>query len=83
MELADPLLGGSRGKTASAKSYDEARDRANIASFIAMLHDYKPDSPYRRYMPPMVGTKQDIDDLTDFLNAQVNPPQEPAQTAQK
>jgi cytochrome bd-type quinol oxidase subunit 1 len=50
------------------------RDRANIASFIAMLHDYKPDSPYRRFMPPMVGTKQDVDDLADFLNAQVNPP---------
>jgi cytochrome bd-type quinol oxidase subunit 1 len=49
------------------------RDRANISSFITMLHDYKPDSPYRRFMPPMVGTKQDIDDLTDFLNAQVNP----------
>jgi cytochrome bd-type quinol oxidase subunit 1 len=50
------------------------RDRANIASFITMLHDYKSDSPYRRFMPPMVGTKQDVDDLADFLNAQVNPP---------
>ena len=34
----------------------------------------KPDSPYRHFMPPMVGTRQDVDDLTDFLNAQVNPP---------
>jgi hypothetical protein len=59
------------------------RDRANITNFITMLHDYKPDSPYRRYMPPMVGTKQDIDDLADFLNAQVNPPQKPVQTAMK
>jgi cytochrome d ubiquinol oxidase subunit I len=59
------------------------RDRANISSFITMLHDYKPDSPYRRFMPPMVGTKQDIDDLADFLNAQVNPPQKPVQTAKK
>jgi mono/diheme cytochrome c family protein len=50
------------------------RDRANIASFITMLHDYKADSPYRRFMPPMVGTKQDIDDLADYLNAHVNPP---------
>jgi len=25
-------------------------------------------------MPPMSGTKQDIDDLTDYLNYQVNPP---------
>ena len=50
------------------------RDQANIRSFITMLHDYKPDSPYRRFMPPMVGVKQDVDDLTNFLNAQVNPP---------
>jgi cytochrome bd-type quinol oxidase subunit 1 len=60
------------------------RDQANIGSFITMLHDYKPDSPYRRFMPPMVGTKQDVDDLTNYLNAQVNPPA-PAKvlTAQK
>ena len=51
------------------------RDRANIGSFITMLHEYKPDSPYRHFMPPMVGTRQDIDDLADYLNAQVNPPQ--------
>jgi len=56
------------------------RDRANIDSFITMLHEYKPDSPYRRFMPPMVGTKQDVDDLANYLNAQVNPP---AQAVQK
>ncbi|MGD0788940.1 MAG: cytochrome ubiquinol oxidase subunit I [Terracidiphilus sp.] len=55
------------------KSLLAGRDRANIGSFIAMLHEYKPDSPYRRFMPPMVGTKQDVDDLTNYLNAQVNP----------
>ena len=59
------------------------RDRANITSFITMMHDYKPDSPYHRYMPPMVGTKQDIDDLADFLNAQVNPPPDKALAARK
>jgi cytochrome bd-type quinol oxidase subunit 1 len=59
------------------------RDRANIGNFITMLHEYKADSPYHRFMPPMSGTKQDIDDLTDYLNYQVNPPQKPVQTAQK
>jgi len=63
------------------------RDRANIGSFVTMLHDYKPDMPYRRFMPPMVGTQQDVNDLTDFLNAKVNPPaagvQETVQTARK
>jgi len=56
------------------------RDRANIASFIKMLHDPDPDpknpSPYRHFMPPMVGTKDEIDDLANYLNAQVNPPQQ-------
>jgi len=64
-----------------------SRDRANIGSFVTMLHEYRPDMPYRRFMPPMVGTQQDVNDLTDFLNAKVNPPvtnrQAPIQTAQK
>ena len=35
-------------------------------------------------MPPMVGTQQDMDDLTDFLNAQVNPSTpKPVLTARK
>ncbi|MGC1464004.1 MAG: cytochrome ubiquinol oxidase subunit I [Terracidiphilus sp.] len=63
------------------------RDHANIGSFVTMLHDYKPDMPYRRFMPPMVGTQQDLNDLTDYLNFQVNPPavsgEKTVQTAQK
>ena len=61
------------------------RDRANIESFVTMLHEYKPDSPYHHFMPPMVGTRQDVEDLTGFLNAHVNPTaaQKPLQTAQK
>jgi cytochrome bd ubiquinol oxidase subunit I len=65
----------------------EGRDRANIHNFIVMLHENKADSPYRKFMPPMVGTDQDVNDLSDFLNAQVNPGSLPAQkpllTAQK
>jgi cytochrome bd-type quinol oxidase subunit 1 len=61
------------------------RDRTNIGNLITMLHEYKPDSPYRKFMPPMVGTRQDVDDLTNYLNAQVNPPaaQKTVQVAQK
>jgi cytochrome bd ubiquinol oxidase subunit I len=51
------------------------RDSANIQSFVTMLHEHKPDSPYIRFMPPMVGTKQDVQDLANFLNVQVNPAQ--------
>jgi len=85
-----------RGECASCHTLDgyrplrrllEGRDRANIRNFILMLHDYKSDSPYRKFMPPMAGTQQDIDDLTDFLNAEVNPPivaaQRPILTARK
>ncbi len=65
----------------------EGRDRAGIHNFIVMLHDYKPDTPYHRFMPPMVGTAQDIEDLTNYVNAQVNPPvssgQKPLLTARE
>ena len=63
------------------------RDRASIANFITMLHEHKADSPYSRFMPPMVGTQQDVNDLTDYLNYKVNPPapggQKATLTAQK
>jgi len=63
------------------------RDAANIESFITMLHEYKPDSPYHRFMPPMVGSRSDVADLANFLNAKVNPPAagggKAIQTAQK
>lgn len=85
-----------RGECASCHTLDgyrplrhllDGRDRAGINNFIVMLHEYKSDSPYRRFMPPMVGTKQDVDDLTDYLNAQVNPNvhegSKPVLTAQK
>ena len=64
----------------------DGRDSANIRNFIVMLHENKPDSPYRRFMPPMVGTDKDIDDLTNYLNVQVNGvpvPGKPVQTAMK
>jgi mono/diheme cytochrome c family protein len=62
----------------------DGRDRANIRNFIVMLHQNKDDSPYKKFMPPMVGTEQDVNDLIDFLNAQVNPPApKPMLTAQK
>ncbi|MGD0095209.1 MAG: cytochrome ubiquinol oxidase subunit I [Terracidiphilus sp.] len=99
-ELNDPFWSYSRGEAIfrgecgschtlagyrPLKSLLAGRDRANIGNFITMLHDYKPDSPYTRFMPPMAGTRQDIDDLTNYLNAQVNPPvqQKFVQTAQR
>ncbi len=43
VKLADPLLGGNRGKTEAAKSYDEARDRAKIAWEQLHQQDLKPE----------------------------------------
>jgi cytochrome bd-type quinol oxidase subunit 1 len=48
------------------------RNSEGIRNIVIMLHDYKPDSPYRKFMPPMVGTDQDVSDLVNYLNAQVN-----------
>jgi len=63
------------------------RDSASIRNFVVMLHEHKNDSPYSKFMPPMVGTQQDVDDLTNYLNAKVNPPaagaQMPVTTAMK
>jgi cytochrome bd-type quinol oxidase subunit 1 len=81
---------GSCHTLAGYRSLDRllaGRDRANISSFLVMLHAHKADSPYSRFMPPMVGNQQDVDDLADYLNAQINPrvsgAQKPLQTAQK
>jgi len=63
----------------SMKKLMEGRDETSIRNLVQMLHEFKPDSPYRRFMPPMTGTIQDVDDLVNYLNAQVNPPA-PAKT---
>lgn len=72
-----------RGQCASCHTMDgyrsmrrllDGRDRAGIHNFLVMLHEYKPDSPFHRFMPPLSGTNQDVDDLTNYLTAQVNPP---------
>ena len=49
------------------------RDRASIGKLLAMLHDAPATSPYKNYMPPLVGTPDEITALTDYLNMLVNP----------
>jgi cytochrome bd-type quinol oxidase subunit 1/mono/diheme cytochrome c family protein len=48
------------------------RDHKGIANLIAVLHTYSDDSPYRPFMPPLVGTTAEVEALTDFLAAQVS-----------
>ncbi|MCL4695374.1 MAG: cytochrome ubiquinol oxidase subunit I, partial [Candidatus Hydrogenedentes bacterium] len=44
------------------------RDRESIANVLTMLHEYKDDSPYRAYMPPLVGSDGEIAALADYLD---------------
>ena len=43
------------------------RDREAISRLLAILHDAKADSPYRGFMPPLVGTPGEITALGDYL----------------
>lgn len=54
------------------------RDRDSVGNIVKMLHDYTDDSPYKKYMPPLVGTPGEIAALTDFLAQLVAPPSQSA-----
>jgi mono/diheme cytochrome c family protein len=53
------------------------RDREAIRNLLGMLHDYKLDSPYRAFMPPLVGTRGEIESLGDYLATLARPVGEP------
>ena len=56
------------------------RDRAAIGSILTMLHEYKEDSIYRAYMPPLVGLPDEVNALGDYL-ATLTPKPKTAETA--
>ena len=43
------------------------RDEKSISNILQMLHENKDDSPYRRYMPPLVGKDDEIKALAAYL----------------
>lgn len=49
------------------------RDRTAIADLLTMLKDSKPDSPYRQFVPPLVGTREEMHALTGYLDQLINP----------
>ncbi len=51
----------------SMKRLLAGRDREAIQNLLAILHEHKPDSPYRAFMPPLVGTADEINALADYL----------------
>lgn len=44
------------------------RDKDAVGNFLKILHENKDDSPYRKYMPPLVGTPEEISALRDYLS---------------
>lgn len=49
------------------------RNRESIGNILSMLHRHAEDSPYRAFMPPLVGTSAEIEALGDYLNGLVAP----------
>ncbi len=64
----------------SMKRLLAGRNREAIGNLLTMLHDYKPDSPYRAFMPPLVGTQDEIAALGDYL-ASLTAPRAPTPKA--
>lgn len=45
----------------------KGRDEKSIRNIIQTLHEYKEDSPYRAFMPPLVGKDDEIEALVQYL----------------
>jgi cytochrome bd ubiquinol oxidase subunit I len=72
-----------RGQCASCHTIDgyrslrrltAGRDRRSLGNLLTLFHEPKPDSPYRRFMPPLTGTQTEINSLADYLYS-LNAPQ--------
>lgn len=48
------------------------RDHKSIGNLLQTLHEYRDDSPYKKYMPQLVGTPEEIAALNDYLDYTVN-----------
>lgn len=51
----------------SMKALLAGRDEKSIGNILASLHDFKPNSPYRFFMPPLVGKPEEIQGLKAYL----------------
>ena len=51
------------------------RNRESIDNILSMLHRHEDDSPYRAFMPPLVGTPAEIEALGEYLYHLVPPAQ--------
>jgi cytochrome bd-type quinol oxidase subunit 1 len=65
----------------SMKKFLAARDFKSIGSVLKMLHEGGETSPYKAYMPPLVGTDEEIAALQVYLSALNGSAAVPAQVA--
>jgi cytochrome bd-type quinol oxidase subunit 1 len=50
------------------------RNREGIGSVLKILHEYPDNSPYRKFMPPLVGKPEEVEALGDYLETLVKKP---------
>lgn len=55
----------------------KGRDEKSIENIVATLHQNKEDSPYRKYMPPLVGRDDEMAALVKYLGTLVVPAHNP------
>jgi len=68
--MACHTLDGYRG----IKGLLGGRDEKAIGNILEMLHKDQADSPYSKFMPPLVGTDEEIADLRIYLASLVTTP---------
>jgi len=56
----------------SMRALLHGRDRRAITNIVNMLHERPSTSPYRNFMPPLVGTPEEIDSLVGYLDRMEN-----------
>lgn len=56
----------------SMTKFLSGRDHKSIGNLLQTLHEYRDDSPYKKYMPQLVGTPEEIAALNDYLDYTVN-----------
>jgi cytochrome bd-type quinol oxidase subunit 1 len=66
----------------SMKRLLQQRDAKAITQLLNMLHKPKPDSTYIKYMPPLVGSEEEVMALAKYLGT-LSIPKEPARIANK
>ena len=51
----------------------KSTQRKGIGTLLGVLHEGANSSPYKKFMPPLVGTAEEIAALGDYLNGMVQP----------